>query len=584
MTPLLDVRADHLKIVQDILHKFVPEREVWAFGSRAKWLAKEYSDLDLCVVGDTPLGFRTLGLLEEAFEDSDLPYKVDVVDWATTSESFRKIIERDRVVVQKAGRGWVMIFNPPEIYLAEIVTIKGGKRLPAGKNLQSTPSKHPYIRVRDVGQRTLPREGIEYVPDDVFPLISRYIVQENDVVLSIVGTIGALSIVDKFYDYASLTENCVRLTGLDYHDALYLYYYLSSRLGQQEIAQGTVGAVQPKLPIYNIEKIKVLWPKDKEKRKIFSYVLGRLDDKIALNRRINQTLEAMAQALFKSWFVDFDPVKAKIAAIQEGRDPLRAAMRAISGKPDAELDTLTPEPYAQLAATAALFPDAMEESELGEIPRGWEVNQISQFGNVVCGKTPSKANPEYFGVGIPFIKIPDMHSSVYVINPSEQLAALGAASQAKKTIPAGSICVSCIATIGKVVITHEPSQTNQQINSIVPNFAEYTVYLYFQMSEKEKEFHDLASGGSATLNMNTSTFSKVNVLMPGFGILAKFSSFVAPLFSEILSRQKESAFLSETRDTLLPKLLSGELSVAGAEPLTDTTPLQEVTQRTRSQP
>ena len=121
-----------------------------------------------------------------------------------------------------------MTSNPPQIPLAEIVTIKGGKRLPAGKNLQSTPSKHPYIRVRDIDQRGLPREGIEYVPDDVFPSISRYIVQKNDVVLSIVGTVGALSIVDGFYDYASLTENCVKLTGLDYHDALYLYYYLSS--------------------------------------------------------------------------------------------------------------------------------------------------------------------------------------------------------------------------------------------------------------------------------------------------------------------------------------------------------------------
>ncbi len=80
--PLLDTRPDHLKIVQDILQKFVPEREVWVFGSRAKWLAKEYSDLDLCIVGEKPLNFRTQSLLEDAFEDSDLPYKVDVVDWA----------------------------------------------------------------------------------------------------------------------------------------------------------------------------------------------------------------------------------------------------------------------------------------------------------------------------------------------------------------------------------------------------------------------------------------------------------------------------------------------------------------------
>lgn len=307
----------------------------------------------------------------------------------------------------------------------------------------------------------------------------------------------------------------------------------------------------------------VCCPPVKEQEKLVK-VFGDLDEKIDLNRRINQTLESMAQAIFKSWFVDFEPVKAKMAAVAEGRDPLRAAMSAISGKPDFELDALPSEQYEHLAATSAVFPNEMEESELGKIPRGWEVSCISQFGDVVCGKTPSKANPEYFGKGIPFIKIPDMHNSMYVVSSSERLTALGAASQAKKTIPSGSICVSCIATVGKVVITHEPSQTNQQINSIVPKSSYYTAYLYFQMKEKEKEFHDLASGGSATLNMNTSTFSKVSVLMPNFEILKKFSFLVAPLFSEILLRQKESAILSETRDTLLPKLLSGELSVTEA--------------------
>lgn len=99
----LDIRPDHLKIVQNILQAFIPEREVWAFGSRAKGTAKRYSDLDLCVLGEAPLSFQTLGLMEEAFDLSDLPYKVDLVDWATTSESFRKIIEKEKVAVQAFG-------------------------------------------------------------------------------------------------------------------------------------------------------------------------------------------------------------------------------------------------------------------------------------------------------------------------------------------------------------------------------------------------------------------------------------------------------------------------------------------------
>ncbi|MDO8691524.1 MAG: nucleotidyltransferase domain-containing protein [Dehalococcoidia bacterium] len=102
---LLDVRPDHLKLVQDVLRQHVPDREVWAFGSRAKGTARGTSDLDLCILGDTPLGFRLLGRLRDAFSESNLPYKVDVVDWATTGVSFRKIIEDGKVVVQSGRMG-----------------------------------------------------------------------------------------------------------------------------------------------------------------------------------------------------------------------------------------------------------------------------------------------------------------------------------------------------------------------------------------------------------------------------------------------------------------------------------------------
>ena len=357
-----------------------------------------------------------------------------------------------------------------------------------------------------------------------------------------------------------VTDNAIIGTSRSQKDSRFWFYKLESL----DLNNYRAGSGQPLLNQQILNSIQVSIPASEDDRFQIAKVLAAFDDKIGQNRRINQTLEAMAQAIFQSWFVDFDPVKAKIAAKAEGRDPLRAAMSAISGKADAELEALPLEQYEQLAATAALFPNAMEASNLGQIPKGWAINQISQFGDVVCGKTPSKTNPDFFGEGIPFIKIPDMHNNVYVVSPLEQLSASGAASQVKKTIPPGSICVSCIATVGKVVIAHEPSQTNQQINSIVPRHPQYTTYLYFQMRAKDKEFHDLASGGSATLNMNTSTFSKVSVLNPAFNVLEKFSVNVEPLFSEILVRQKQSALLSEARDTLLPKLLSGELSVADA--------------------
>jgi type I restriction enzyme S subunit len=170
-------------------------------------------------------------------------------------------------------------------------------------------------------------------------------------------------------------------------------------------------------------------------QKAIAAVLGALDDKIELNRRMNATLEAMAQALFQSWFVDFDPVRAKL----DGRQPTG-------------LDH----------ATAAIFPNEFEDSELGPIPKGWEFRNIGAIGDVICGKTPSTAVQDYYGDDVPFITIPDMHGNVFAASTARKLSIAGANSQANKTLPPGSICVSCIATAGLVVMTCQKSQTNQQ--------------------------------------------------------------------------------------------------------------------------
>jgi len=249
-----------------------------------------------------------------------------------------------------------------------------------------------------MGYRYIPSEGLEFVPDEIFPKIKRYIVEENDVIISIVGTIGLVSIIDGRLHLASQTENAAKLTGLDFFDSHYLYYYLISHIGQQEIRKGAVGAVQPKLPLYNIEKIQVPWPERNSRVQIVNQ-LASIDDKARLNHKINQTLEQMAQAIFKSWFVDFEPVKAKIAALEAGgseEDALLAGMQAISGtslcNADASaagaqaaltrLQAEQPEQYAELRVTAELFPSAMQDSELGEIPEGWSVGALSDVANL----------------------------------------------------------------------------------------------------------------------------------------------------------------------------------------------------------
>ena len=179
------------------------------------------------------------------------------------------------------------------VKLEELASVKGGKRLPKGVNLITTKNSHPYIRVRDLNNKhTLELNGdFEYVDDETQKTIARYIVDSGDIVLSIVGTIGLVAIVGDSLHHANLTENCVKLTQLNDVDRDYLYYFLKSELGQAEIAKGTVGAVQAKLPIKNIQAIDVVLPGLERQKKIAS-ILAAIDYKIEVNEKINDNLTA----------------------------------------------------------------------------------------------------------------------------------------------------------------------------------------------------------------------------------------------------------------------------------------------------
>lgn len=186
-----------------------------------------------------------------------------------------------------------------KVKLGDIATVKGGKRLPKGINLITKPNTHPYIRVRDLnGKRTLELDSsFEFVDDETQKTISRYIVNEGDIVLSIVGTIGLVAVIGKSLNEANLTENCVKLTSLSGVDRDFLYYFLKSSYGQQEITRGTVGAVQAKLPIKNIQDITIPLPDELTQRKIAA-VLSSLDAKIETNKKINDNLQQQAFSVF----------------------------------------------------------------------------------------------------------------------------------------------------------------------------------------------------------------------------------------------------------------------------------------------
>ena len=319
----------------------------------------------------------------------------------------------------------------------------------------------------------------------------------------------------------------------------------------------SAGTALPYLNVSDLERIEVSIPDTLSEQEAIARTLGDIDDKIDLNRRINQSLEAMAQAIFQSWFVDFDPVKAKIAAKAEGRDPLRAAMSAISGKAEAELDALSPEQYEQLAATAALFPDDMEESEYGEIPKGWGFRSVADVAEFGRGK----------------VDVSILNEDIY-ISTENMLENRGGVSRATSlpsvaTVPSfktGQILVSNIRPyFKKIWMAHFDGGRSPDVlafESIVPQSTEFLYNLMYQ--DAFFEFMTRTAKGAKMPRGDKDAIMGWRFPCPDEVLMVCFSEKVRHYYEYINSLKSESDSLAELRDTLLPKLLSGELSVADA--------------------
>lgn len=180
-----------------------------------------------------------------------------------------------------------------EDIIKDLADVKGGKRLPKGKQLIQQRNTHPYIRIRDLGKNKILQlnDEYEYVDDETQQAIERYIVHSGDILISVVGTIGLVAIVGDTLDGANQTENCDKIINLRGIDNNYLYYYLISLIGQEEIKRGTVGAVQPKLPLKNVQNINVKYPPLEVQKRIVS-ILNAIDEKISINETINRNFAA----------------------------------------------------------------------------------------------------------------------------------------------------------------------------------------------------------------------------------------------------------------------------------------------------
>ncbi|SUB26646.1 restriction endonuclease subunit S [Avibacterium gallinarum] len=459
--------------------------------------------------------------------------------------------------------------------LKELAYIQSGYAYKA-KDFLST-GKFPVLKIKNIRNGYIDYSDCNFINIDLANKTKKWETKENDILISMTGSgpnapsslVGRVARVRKGEEKAYINQRIGRIIVTGDIDPDFIFYFLSQKSVQKYLVDNSTGSANQvnisAETILSIELPKVTY----EDSVRIKNILNKLDEKITLNTQTNQTLEQIAQGIFKHWFIDFAPVHAKANALARGETAEQAelaAMACLSGKTVEKitaLKTQDPTAYHQLQQTAAAFPSEFVETEMGEVPRGWEVKQVKDMGKIICGKTPSKKKEEFYGNDIPFIKIPDMHNNTFIIKTTDNLSLLGANNQKTKFIEKGSICISCIATVGLVSITSERSQTNQQINSIVPNseiFTEY-LYLYFSQDTMNKKLKDLASGGSATLNLNTTAFSNITLLIPNNNLIEFFHKKVQPLFDKILSNKKESISLSDTRDELLPKLLSGDIEL-----------------------
>jgi type I restriction enzyme S subunit len=319
---------------------------------------------------------------------------------------------------------------------------------------------------------------------------------------------------------------------IDFHgnDERFAYYFLK----QFDFQSYNSGSAQPSLNRNFIHPIPVTVPPPKEQRAI-AHILGTLDDKIELNRRMNETLEAMARALFKSWFVDFDPVRAKA----DGRN---------TGLPKEIAD---------------LFPDSFEDTELGEVPKGWKVATIGDLAEVVGGSTPSTKEPAYWVDGRHWWATPKDLSSLAVpvlLETERKITDAAIAQISSGLLPQGTVLLSSRAPIGYMAIAEVPVAINQGFIAMKPRREVSNLFLWLWAGWAHEDILSRANG-STFLEISKGNFRTIPVVAPTAGVFAVFDKMARPLYQRIVTNERETRTLATQCDTLLPKLLSGEVRI-----------------------
>jgi len=405
----------------------------------------------------------------------------------------------------------------------------------------SKRQRFALVRSQNVHDRRFDDSGIAFISDDQALPLKGAELREEDVMLNITGdgvTFGRACIVPRSILPACVNQHVsIIRPRSDLLNPAFLLAYLTHSSTKAYMESFNAGGSRRAITKGHIESFRVPLPPLGEQKAI-AHILGTLDDKIELNRKINETLEAMAKALFKSWFVDFDPVRAKA----EGR------------------------PTGLPAEISDLFPDSFEDSELGEIPCGWQCCSFTKLVDVISGGTPKTSIDEYWNGSIPWFSVVDAPpgSSCWVIQTEKRITPEGLANCSSKLLPTGTTIISARGTVGKVCLAGRDMAMNQSCYGLRSK-AENGEFFCFYLTKSLVEILEARAHGSVFSTITRDTLDGVATISPSLEAIQSFNRSSGALLGKIKTNLEENRILGNQRDALLPKLISGELRIPDAE-------------------
>jgi len=412
-----------------------------------------------------------------------------------------------------------------------------------GKTPKKTNSGIPLVTAKIVKKGRLEPYN-EFIGEDNYDSwMIRGIPKKGDIVLTVEAPLGEVAQLDD--TKIALAQRIVTLRGKkNILNNDYLLYLLQSREVQSQLEARSSGSTVKGIKQSELRKVVLNLPPLVTQKKIAN-ILSTLDDKIELNRKMNQTLEEMAQALFKSWFVDFDPVNA------------------LKNRDGEDLETIASN-LGISKEVLELFPSEFEESELGMIPKGWRVSTIEDEVSIYGGATPSTKEDKYWLGGKNHWATPrDLSglNSKVLIDSSRKITDDGVNKISSKQLPTGTILLSSRAPVGYIAYSTVPISINQGFIAMVCNKQLSNYFVMYWLDIAMSEIKNRAIG-TTFAEISKSSFRPIKLVVPTQEILFKFNNQVQPMVDKIIKNENEIKTLQKTRDTLLPKLLSGELDVS----------------------